>query len=129
MTEEELEAIISAIDLELSVQRASISLYGGPGKTESWPDQSKDVIFRYKKQSDPKRNVRHATKNISSSSSSVIVNNVRDIQEEIQRMESTLKKMQSEVFVKKDAFRREMEEISEKFTDVICIPAMTQKLK
>ena len=133
--------MLSSLDLELSIQKANIALHN----TESYvntqnhmqypPDTYSPKLIFQKKLANQKVPLSMtaglpslSSNPVSVATSSVItsVSENKDIEEEVQRMQCHVNRLEEEVERKQEAFRQEMQNLSLQFKDAICIPPMTK---
>lgn len=116
VTEEELDSVLSALELELSIQKANISLKS----CESYlTNHSTEPSFVY--------DARPPKNNLPFSVAEDNAEEVHAIETEIGELNRLVEKLQDEITIKQDNFKQEMESLSSKFTNAICIPPMERK--
>ena len=135
MTDAELDDVLSSIDLELSIQRANIALNNcqsylrdqtperKPPSVEapSPPPRPREPQFVLAGKTQGKVPTRGADSLTDGQQ------DVRNIEDEIERLEEMVGDMQREVEAKQNSFKGDMQSLSGRFQDAICIPPMARK--
>ena len=124
VSEEELDSVLASIDLELSIQRATIAL----GNTEDYLERHQvETKFKYDKPAQqitrPKVNVQTQAPSDMSQGSDTW----REIESEIQLLQSTMDKLNNDISSRQNEYKDEIQALSQKFKDSICIPPMKRK--
>lgn len=120
VTENELDTVLSSIDLELSIQRTNIALNNCQTYVH---DQHRNPVFILQKKPMNKATTVH----VASTSSAENSSDVRDIETEIDRLQQVVSGLQQEVDHKQTHFRNELQQVGARFKDAICIPPMGSK--
>ena len=123
ITEEELDNVILSIDRELSVQKANIAL----NNCESYiMDQNRLPRFQYQQLQSGKKS-KPLPFSPDTPESSLNVENMREIEEEIQSLRQLVNNLETDMEAKQEQFKAEMQSLSSRFENVVCIPPMARK--
>ena len=122
ITEDELNSILSSIDLELSIQKATIALNNCDDylKVQNGPCQEPEFILE-------KRSQMKKTFNAHSAATIEDDGAIKDIEDEIDSLNDLVSSLEQEMNDKRDNFKEEMQNLSAKFKGAVCIPPMGRK--
>lgn len=125
VTEEELDSILASIDLELSLQRASIALNNTEAylSTQPSPPPPAEPLLIYDKPERASRitQIQSASTTITPAS---IASSASEVREEIDRLYGAVSRLQKEVEDKQSVFKTEMQIISNRLQNAIVVPPM-----
>ena len=114
VTEEDLENILTSIDLEISIQRASIAL-----------NSCEDAV---QPRAEPRFLLTSpATKQSKAKPYTGSEEEIKDVKAEIELLEELVDHLESDVVAKQNQYRQEMHVLSAKFDDSVLIPPMERK--
>ena len=122
---EDLNCVIMSIEMELSMQKANIAL----NNCESYithnqlPIQPTCFIYEKSQASKPKQ-----LPFSPEVSNGLSVDTIKEIEQEIQGLHSLVDHLQHEVEAKQDQFKSQMQDLSTKFENAICIPPVERKV-
>ncbi|XP_064623209.1 tubulin epsilon and delta complex protein 1-like [Lineus longissimus] len=141
ITPQELDSLIESIDLEISIQKSNISKMNLNHHMQQ--NQAPVMSYVKKSQNKPTANLGYASQSFQNNNTQGnrlsqpskalspgrpnLAENLRDIGEEVYGLQEMIDKLQFEIDNKQTEFRSDMQHISERFNDVICIPPMGKK--
>ena len=115
VSEEDIDSVLASIDLELSIQKANIAL-----------NNTQDYVQRHQQE-----NQWNYVKNAKPSVPAVTAASLgggdgwHNVETEIDGLKGIVEQLQAEVDMRKGSYREELQALSEKFDDAICIPPMS----
>ncbi|ELT99332.1 hypothetical protein CAPTEDRAFT_222625 [Capitella teleta] len=114
ISEEELDTLLSSLNLELSIQKAHISFHN----TQSYVCTQNDCLssahcpqLLMLQQEKKKKKMEE-------------IDEAQDVRSEIQRMQHFVKHLQDDVYHKQESFKTELQNLSSHFRDAVCVPPM-----
>jgi len=122
VTDEELNSILSSIDLELSIQKATIALNNCDNYLDNQNGYGQEPDFIFEKRSQPKK-----VFNTPTSAPNEHDLAIKDIEDEIGSLNDVVNGLELEINEKRDNFKEEIQTLSAKFRGAVSIPPMSRK--